>query len=86
MGKWTVSGQVAVIILDSIKRNITKVYRGSMDCLMCRAVSWIPHVVREAVADGADSLEQRGSSVGSDADTDTFQALLIKYELCLLPK
>lgn len=29
MNKWTVSGQVADIILDSIKRKIIKVYRGS---------------------------------------------------------
>lgn len=29
MNKWTTSGQVADIILDSIKRKITKVYGGS---------------------------------------------------------
>lgn len=39
MDKWTVSGQVAVIILDSIKRNITKVYRGSFNGFMLHAGS-----------------------------------------------
>lgn len=37
MNKWTMSGQVADIILDSIKRKITKVYGGTFP------VSMFPH-------------------------------------------
>lgn len=37
MNKWTVSGQVAVVILDSIERKIKEVHRGSF--LPCLCVS-----------------------------------------------
>ena len=34
MNKWTMSGQVAVVILDSIKRKITEVHGGGfLPCL-----------------------------------------------------
>lgn len=60
MDKWTVSGQVAVIILDSIKRNITKVYRGSFNSLMLHAGSGCLPILLGGVRE--DSGNQPGNS------------------------
>lgn len=58
-----------------------------MDRLMCRAVGWIPRVVREALSGQG---RQPGSSEGcllAAMQTQTLsRTLWIKYELCLLPK
>lgn len=46
MNKWTMSGQVADIILDSIKRKITKVYGGSFYIsLFPRREPGLPNVI-----------------------------------------
>lgn len=78
MDKWTVSGQVAVIILDSIKRNITKVYRGSVSSFMLHAGSCCFLVLSGGV--GVD--EPLGLSVVTCTPAETLsRALLIKAEL-----
>lgn len=59
MDKWAVSGQVAVIILDSIKRNITKAYRGERQQLHGPCSELLPGLLGGV---GEDSSKRPGSS------------------------
>lgn len=69
MDKWTESGQVAVIILDSIERNITEVYQGGERQQLeasCRELLLPDIVSRPQRGQWRTEQEQLGLSVCSD--------------------